>query len=256
MFSAIHTLWIADNMNFVDFALVRLAQDATRASVFDQLSLAQIATAAYAPDVASLDGPYTALFDEFQMGVPIPRRANVDGYWGSLTGMERTEVRLAVAGLGRASTVRVDALWRGSVVARTAPANSQVNQVRSAAPEWTVPADSVKLPVQVAFADPAATPPSPTPLPLTAAILVRDTPLSLADLLAESKTIREHLLEAGVERPRDPSMSRRAPLVVVWIVPSSVFDDADWPGTDAADRRRTAAGWLGVEGIAVATLSR
>src|SRR5262245_18756422 len=121
MFSAVRTLWIAENMNFVDFALVRLAQDATRASVFDQDSLGQIVAAAYASEAASLDGPYTGLFDEFQLGVPIPRRATVDGYWGSLTGMERTEVRLALAGVGRASTVRVDALWRGSIVARTAP---------------------------------------------------------------------------------------------------------------------------------------
>jgi hypothetical protein len=99
-------------MNFVDFALVRLAQDATRASVFDQISLEQIVAAAYAPEVASLAGPYTGLFDEFQMGVPITRRATIDGNWGSLTGLERTEVRLAVAGVGRPSTVRVDALWR------------------------------------------------------------------------------------------------------------------------------------------------
>ena len=35
--------------------------------------------------------------------------------------------------------------------------------------------------------------------------------------------IREHLLEAGVERARDQEMSRRAPLVIVWLVPSAVF---------------------------------
>jgi hypothetical protein len=93
-------------------------------------------------------------------------------------------------------------------------------------------------------------------MPLSAAILVRDAPLSVADLLAESKTIREHLLEAGVERARDQSVGRRAPLVIVWVVPSGVFDDPDWPGADAAARRRNAAGWLGTEGIAVATLSK
>jgi hypothetical protein len=35
-----------------------------------------------------------------------------------------------------------------------------------------------------------------------------------------------------------------------------VFDDADWPGADPVVRRRTAAAWLGAEGIAVAALSK
>jgi hypothetical protein len=271
--------------------------------------------------VASLSGPYAGLFDEFQMGVPIARRATIDGHWGSIAGMERTEVQLALAGVGRASTVRVDALWRGSVVARTSPANARIRQVRSAWPDsdgidseivtalGSLPEDPAALErerrtrflgrvraafdhpaaftdawfddwlqrigaqsvgdlmarfrgqlltgaLQIAFADPAETPPSPKALPLSAAILIRDAPLSIADLLAESKMIREQLLEAGVERARDQSMSRRAPLVVVWIVPSSIFDDADWPGGDVAGRRRTAAAWLGAEGIAVAALPK
>ena len=46
-----------------------------------------------------------------------------------MTAAERTEVRLALDGLGRHSTVRVDALWRGSVVARTSPANARISSV-------------------------------------------------------------------------------------------------------------------------------
>jgi hypothetical protein len=308
-------------MNFVDFAFVRLAQEATRASVFDQDSLEQIVAAGYGADVTSLAGPYSGLFDEFQMGVAIPRRATVDGHWGPITGMERTEVQLALAGLGRSSTVRVDALWRGSVVARTAPANARIQQVMSSWPDTngideeiiaalgSLPADPAALEherrtrflarvrasfsqplafddarfdewlqrigaqsigdlmaryhgqlltgaLQVAFTDPAATPASPKALPLSAAILIRDVPLSIAELLADSKMIRECLLDAGVERAPDPVLSRRAPLVVVWVVPSTVFDDADWPGADGPARRLAAASWLGAEGIAVALLSK
>src|SRR5262245_7321403 len=172
MFSAIRPVRIAESMNFVDFALVRLAQQATRASVFDQASLEQIVAAAYAPEVASLAGPYTGLFDEFEVGASVPRRATIDGYWGSLTGMERTEVRLALAGVGRASTVRVDALWRGSIVAQTAPVNSRIQRVQSAVPDPAAPGDPLKVAVQVAFADPSATLPAPRTLPVSAAILV------------------------------------------------------------------------------------
>jgi hypothetical protein len=308
-------------MNFVDFALVRLAQEETRASVFDQDSLEQIVAAGYTDDVSGLAGPYSGSFDEFQIGVSIPRRATIDGHWGPITSMERTEVQLALAGLGRTSTVRVDALWRGSVVARTSPASSHIRQVASAWPDTgnidreivaalgSLPADPVALEherrtrflalvgasvgepaafsdawlddwlrrigaesvgdvmtrdrgqlltgaLQIAFADPADTPASPRSLPLSVAILIRDAPLSIADLLADSKMIREHLLEAGVERAPDQTIGRRAPLVVVWIVPSTVFDDADWPGVDAVSRRRAAATWLGAEGIAVAALSK
>jgi hypothetical protein len=307
-------------MNFVDFTLVRLAQDETRASVFDQDALAQIVAAGYAAEGATLAGPYSGLFDELQVGVSIPRRATIDGHWCSTTG-ERTVVRLELAGAGRPSTVRVDAIWRGSVVARTSPASSRIRQVISSWPGpdgidreiigalGSLPADPVALEaerrsrflsrvraafpqsgaftdawfddwlgrigarsvgdlmtrfqgqlltgaLEIAFADPAETPPSPRLLPLSAAILIRDAPLSIADLLADSKMIREHLFEAGVERAPDQAMSRRAPLVVVWIVPDTVFEDVDWPGADAAARRRSAAAWLGAEGIAVATLPK
>jgi len=308
-------------MNFVDFALIRLAQKETRASIFDQDSLEQIVAAGYADEVSGLAGPYSGSFDEFLVGVPIPRRATIDGHWGPITSMEGTEVQLALAGVGRASTVRVDALWRGSIVARTSPANSRIRQVVSAWPDTdgidrdivaalgSLPADPAALErerrtrflvlvralvgepaaltdvwlddwlhrigaesigdlmtrnrgqlltgaLQIAFADPSDTPASPRSLPLSVAILIRDAPLSIADLLAESKMIREHLLESGVERAADQTISRRAPLVVVWLVPSAVFDDADWPGADPVVRRRAAAAWLGAEGIAVAALSK
>jgi hypothetical protein len=226
-------------MNFVDFALARLAAAETRAAVFDQDALEQIVAAGYAADGATLTGPYDGLFDELQIGVSVPRRATVDGYWGPMTAAERTEVRLALDGLGRHSTVRVDALWRGSVVARTSPANARISSVVSTWPDadgidaeivaalGSLPADAAALErerrrrllgrlraafdqpaaftdlwfddwlqqigaqsagdvmarfrgqlltgaLQIAFTNPAAVPPSPRALPLSAAILIRD----------------------------------------------------------------------------------
>jgi len=113
--------------------------------------------------------------------------------------------------------------------------------------------------LRIRYSDPTVPPPTPRELPITAAVLLRDLPISLADMLSQSKMVCEHLREAGVERARDATMSARAPVLVVWMVPETIFDDEDWPGgttgTDAEKRllrRRAAAAWLGPQGIAFA----
>jgi hypothetical protein len=87
-------------------------------------------------------------------------------------------------------------------------------------------------------------------------VLLRDAPISLADVVVQSKAIIEHLREAGMERARDSEMSARAAVLAVWMVPETVFDDNDWPGGTSGTppakrllRRRAAANWLGPEGI-------
>ena len=47
-------------MNYVDFTLIRMADPATRASLFDEETLEQMAVAAYGEDAATLSGPYPA----------------------------------------------------------------------------------------------------------------------------------------------------------------------------------------------------
>ena len=110
--------------------------------------------------------------------------------------------------------------------------------------------------LQVAYADAPALPPSPRALPLAVALMVRDTGFSLADLLSESKQVHD-ILEPSLARPKEPTLRQRHGLVIGWLVPQAVFEDADWPtATNPADpaaqllERRTLAGqWLAEEGV-------
>lgn len=109
--------------------------------------------------------------------------------------------------------------------------------------------------VTVTFAPPVAAPAAVQPLPIAAAILIRDTPLSVAELLAESSLVRGRLQSLGAERPADPRLRRTNPVVVIWVVPSAVFGDADWPGANPAARRANAGAWLAREGIGLAAIT-
>ncbi|MBE9110193.1 hypothetical protein IQ273_12300 [Nodosilinea sp. LEGE 07298] len=111
--------------------------------------------------------------------------------------------------------------------------------------------------VQVTFSPPDPSPPSPKALPITAALLIRNADFSVANLLMESKMLREQLEKQGLEQSPDPSLPLRHPLLVVWVVPATVFDDDDWPGGGTGmppealrNARRAIAGeWLAREGI-------
>ena len=56
------------------------------------------------------------------IGLSIPSRSTVDGWWNA--GTTHNEGRFIIAGIGRDSSVRIDALWRGGIIARTSPATS------------------------------------------------------------------------------------------------------------------------------------
>jgi hypothetical protein len=104
-------------MNAVDATLVRLADPTTRESQFDQEALGQLVDAAYGTDFTGAQGPFTAVFDEFRVGVSAPRIGVIDGVWHKTGSTEQVEARFKAEGFG-ADGVRVDALWRGAVVAR------------------------------------------------------------------------------------------------------------------------------------------
>jgi hypothetical protein len=309
-------------VNYVDFTLVRLADPATRASLFDGETLEQMAVAGYGDEMATLSGPYQPVFDEVIIGLSIPNRSTVDGWWKA--GSIHNEGRFIIAGMGRDSSVRIDALWRGGIIAHTTPATGKIVEEISEWPDaagidaeiiaalgalptdpslldkerrdrflarirtalrqpdaftdaifddWlrSIGAESVSDlmtrfrgvistgTLRIRYSDPAALPPSPRQLRITAAVLLRDQAISLAEILSQSKTIAEHLREAGVERARDTDTSTRAPILVVWMVPETIFDDDDWPGGGSGPaaekrllRRRAAAAWLGPQGIVFA----
>jgi hypothetical protein len=313
-------------LDYVDYTLVRLADEASRAALFNQAALEQLALAAYDADAMLIGGPYTAVFDDVSIGLSLPRRGTAEAVWGVAGGGDRREGRVSLFGLGGdGGSVRVDALWRGAVVARAASASARLSSVITRWPDAAgiddeiiaaggLPADPRQLEqarrqrllarlragfrqpdaltdavldrwlaqlgatsvgdlmarfanqlgtgtIQIGFSAPSADPPAPRRLPVTVAVLVRDTPLKVATLLADSKLVRDQLRELGVERPPDPDTAARQPLIVAWMIPDATFDDVDWPGGDAGTTpearrqlRGAAAGrWLAREGIGLVT---
>jgi hypothetical protein len=305
-------------MTFEDGTLVLLADETTREGVFDQAALEQLLSCAY--DVESmgpLQGKYQPLFDEFEVGFTPPSLAFVDGSWSAAGGADRTEARFQVSGLA-SNSPRVDALWRGSILARYADVGEPILDARVAWPNQeeidaavaagnggTLPSgnaletarrDELLASLRQQFGDTAAPfaldedgiralvssagatsvgnflqnvqapdfatavmsltfdAPAPVstqrrPLPVTVALLVRDAPLAVADLLQDTARVRERLAGVGVERPQSNGSRPRAPIVVAWVVPESIFTDGDWPGQDETERRTKAGEWMAREGI-------
>ena len=312
-------------MDFVDETLVALADPATRGGVFDAVSLEQMLGAAYDAAALNLTAPFTAVFDEFQIGPPASAIARVEGSWSVAGTTQRTDVQLQIGGLSIAPPVRVDALWRGAIVARSSSADAPVTSVATGLADLNgideeiiaalgnLPADPATLEserrsrlrariaatfdqpnlltnervdqwlhdigvssagdfvltragsttgahTRLTFAAPPAVVAAPRPLPVAIAILIRPAGFSLAQLLWESRLVRERMEPAGVERARRGPRQRH-PIVVSWILPLSTFDDNAWPGASAgmngaqarAARRGSAGAWLAREGIGLAT---
>jgi hypothetical protein len=86
-------------------------------------------------------------------------------------------------------------------------------------------------------------------LPITVALLIRNAPVSLADLLMQSKQVRQPLSAAGLGATARAALPLKEPLLIGWMLPTSVFEDTDWPGADATARRANAGAWLAHEGI-------
>ena len=240
------------------------------------------------------------------MGFALPQQGVIEGMWGGVGSVERVQARLLTANLGGPPPGRIDALWRGAIVARSVPANSRITAVATQRPDLegiddeivaalgALPVNPVTLEqerrqrvtariratldqpdaftgdafdrwlatvgaastgdllarfrttayssaLRVAFAPPDPLPPTPIRLPITAAVLVRDSAtLAVGQLLADSKTLAERLQDAGLETPRDPALRPRHAVVVIWVVPATLFDDAHWPAAARAMPRPTA----------------
>lgn len=240
-------------MEFEDAVLVRLADETTRPTLFDQASLASVIAAGY--DLPELEGPYAALFDSVELAVDLSARVQVSGSVRRIDEALPYEIDLRAVGL-RDDTPSVTALWRGAVTARVHPAGDPITSVTS---NWRPDrGPDVAGDLRVVLADPVATSPQVRRLPITAVVLARGSGFRLTALLRETSIVRERLFEAGLEAPADPQLRRRQAVVVAWLLPTSIFDDAAWPvpdGTDPAHlpaaRRANAGVWLARHGIAL-----
>ena len=313
-------------MNYVDYTLVRLADAGSRGALFNQDALEQLTYAAYDADAMALGAPYSATFDEVVAGVSMPRRSTAEAVWNLSDGSDRREGRVTLFGLGSDPRIRVDALWRGALVAR---AVSPLSRITRAIASWSntggidteivgavgaLPTDPealeaarrarllarlraglqqpdaltetafdhwlvqfgvssvgeliarhadqlVTAATQVQFSAAPDEPPLPRRLPLSAAILVRDRPIDLAQLLADSKLVRDQLDDLGVTHRSEPDAVARHAALVIWMIPDATFDDRDWPGGEDAPsesaanqlRRQAAGRWLAREGIGLVT---
>ena len=108
--------------------------------------------------------------------------------------------------------------------------------------------------VTVTFAAPAPVAAATKPLPISAAILIRDEPLSLVDLLTESSLIRGRLQALGAERPANPQL-RRTNAVIRDLGRPEVFSTTPTGRALTAARRANAGAWLAREGIGLAAIN-
>jgi hypothetical protein len=122
-------------VNFVDATFVRLADPASRSGVFDELALEQLVEAAYDAEALGAQGPFQPVFDEFRLGVSASQLATVDGSWSMVGSVDRTEIQLRLVGLGGDDGGRVDAVWRGAIVARVVPPTGRITDVATTFPD-------------------------------------------------------------------------------------------------------------------------
>lgn len=130
-------------MDFVDGVLVRLADPAARAALFDEASLGHLVEAAYDTQAMPVSPPYNAVFDDLRLGYAAPPSAVVEGDWMGPGGTGRTELHLRLHGLGHAAPLRADALWRGALVVRTAPVLDRIEALEVAIPSFDVDPDII-----------------------------------------------------------------------------------------------------------------
>ncbi|GAB3142911.1 hypothetical protein GCM10027290_18360 [Micromonospora sonneratiae] len=125
-------------MDFVDSVLVRLADPAARTALFTEASLGHLVEAAFDTEAMPVSTPYSPVFDELRLGFAEPPSAVVEGELLGAGGLERTELRLRLHGLGHTAALRAEAIWRGALVVRTAPMVDRIEMVEVALPSLDV----------------------------------------------------------------------------------------------------------------------
>jgi hypothetical protein len=218
------------------------------------------------------------------LGVPGPR---IDALWtGAITATARPadshvdQVTLAYADVGGLDAeiiplptdpTQLEVQRRAHLLARIRAKLDQPNLFDDAAlGAWLVKLDVTSVSelmagpqtaagasIRVHYTSPADVAPLAQTFHVAVAFLVRSMPISIAELLDETRRIRPYLDQLGFALPRlsDPR-ARRTPLVA-WVVPGELFDDTGWPGATAsaqaaaarASRRAWAGSWLASEGI-------
>src|SRR5262245_56513724 len=92
------------------------------------MALAQMVAASFDTAANPLDGPYALDVDTAELGLELSPRLAVEGAW-TMPGGVPTDARFRIEGLRPAAALRIEALWRGRLIARTVPQDSRIDQV-------------------------------------------------------------------------------------------------------------------------------
>lgn len=129
--------------------------------------------------------------------------------------------------------------------------------VTSVAQLMSQPATGTAATIKLHYTSPADAAPAAQTFAVRVAFMIRDLPISVAELLDETRRLRPYLDQLGFALPRQTDPRAKPAPLLAWVVPSTLFDDAGWPGAadgaaaaDAnASRRAWAGNWLAGEGI-------
>lgn len=245
-------------MDAAERVLLRLADPAERQTVLGADALLQLAATCYDVDPAAVAGPTTAVYDRFDVVVPLVAETAATARVMRAGDAVPWDVSAAWDN-GLPPGPGADAVMVGSLVVRTPAVGGVIEQVDVTETEAQAPYNAgLGVLLQMNAAPNGNTPP-PLVLPVVVAFLV-DGGGSPRELLRATAAARRVVRTYPAPSPPDEAPSRRADRAVCWLVPATAFDDDGWPGgtgTTAAalraSRLAAARAWLNTQGIAVIT---
>ncbi|HET9141425.1 hypothetical protein, partial [Actinophytocola sp.] len=240
-------------MDIASETLLRLADPAARGGVLTGDALLAIVTVAYELDPALVTEPASAIFDRFDLAVPLGSQVTASATFRRTGEPVPWEVAAAW------DTVPIpgaDAVWAGAIVVRTATVSGTIVEVSAVHSGPDALTATVRM--SPSGEDPA---PAPVALPVVISFVTTGAGADPRALLRASRLARLAAAPYPLAAGPAGAPARRVDRLVCWVVPATVFDDPGWPGAAAtttpdqqrADRLRAARAWLAGQGVAVIT---
>lgn len=247
-------------MDTASVSVLRLADPSARPAVLTADALLAVVTVAYDLDPALATVPATAIFDQFDLAVPLGSQVRAMAQIRKTGEPVPWEVA-ATWDTGTPPPPAADAVWAGSIVVRTATVTDTIVEVATA--QLGRQADGGELVQAGLRMSPPGQDPQPTPvaLPVVVAFLAADAATSPLELLRATRIARLGAAPYNVAAAPPGAPARLFDRVVCWVVPRVTFDDPGWPGAPSggtaeqnrAARLRAARSWLAGQGVAVIT---
>ena len=247
-------------MDFVDQTVLALADPQLRTGLLGQDALAAVLASAQDGPALDTSGPYTATFDELELG-PDLGGAAASGSWAAIDGSARMVADFTLAGLSDSAAPPVAAVWIGTITANAVTGDARVSAVSDT---WSAagPGEEFQVVSTVTLTPTGSSTPAATTFAVAAAVFVADAPIALLDLLRASARARAQVAAGRPAVTPAGAIATTLP-IAVWLVNPAAFDDAAWPGAasgasaaDARTARQTrAAQWLAAQRIGLAVVT-